>query len=66
MGFALWSLLLCGFWGMSSMCWLKVIVLEFVMVSVIARKCIGASLGNVNCTIPSVDDVGMIKECLGW
>ena len=57
-GFALQSLLLYGFWGVSSLCWLKVTVLEFVMVSIIAGKFIGASLGTVNSTIPNLDDVG--------
>ena len=54
MAFVLQSLLLSGFWEMSSMCWLKVSVLEFVMVSIIARKFTGASLGTVNSTIPSL------------
>ena len=30
----------------------------FVMVSIIARKFMCALLGTVNCTIPSLDDVG--------
>ena len=38
--------------------WLKVTVLEFVIVSIIAGKFIGAALGTVNSTIPSQDDVG--------
>ena len=38
--------------------WLNVNALEFVRVSVIARKFIGVLLGTVNCTIPSPDDVG--------
>ena len=57
-GFALWLLLSCGFWGISSMCGLKVIILEFVMVSIIAGKFIGALLGTVNSTIPNLYDVG--------
>ena len=58
MGFALQWLLLCGFWRISSMCGPKVTVLEFVMVSFIAGKCIGASLGTVNSTILNFNDVG--------
>ena len=55
-GFALQSLLLCGFCGTSYMCWLNVTVFGFVMVSIIARKFIGALLETVNFTIPSLDD----------
>ena len=40
------------------MCWLKVTVLELVMVSIIAGKFIGASLGTINSTIPNLNDVG--------
>ena len=64
MGFALQSLLSCGFLGISSMCGLKVTVLELVFMFIIVGKFIGASLGTVNTTIPNLD--GMIKECLGW
>ena len=48
------------------MCLPKVTVLELVIVSIIAGKFIGALLGTVNSTIPNLDDVGMIRECLGW
>ena len=56
-GFALQLLLLCGFWGISSICGLKVTVLELVMVSIIAGKFIGALLGTVNSTIPNLNNV---------
>ena len=62
MGFALQSLLLCGFCRISSICGLKVTVLELVMMSIIAGKFIGASLGTVNSTIPNLDDVGYDKR----
>ena len=65
MGFALCSLLLCDFCGTSSVCWLNVTVLEFVMVSIIARKFRGASLGTVNCTIPNHDEVGQDNRIFG-
>ena len=55
MGFDLRSLLLCGFCETSSVCWLNVTVLEFVMVSIIAGKFIGDSLGTVNFTMPNLD-----------
>ena len=58
MGFAVWSLLLCGFCGVSSGCWLNITVLQFVMVFIIDGKFIGASLGTVNFTMPNLDDVG--------
>ena len=58
MSFALCPLLLCRFCGTSSVCWLNVTVLEFVMVSITAGKFRGASLRTVNCTMPHRDDAG--------
>ena len=65
MGFAAQSLLLCGFCGVSSGCWLNITVFEFVMVPVIDGKFKGVSLGTVNCTMPNLDEEGMVIECLG-
>ena len=59
MGFAVWSLLLCGFCGVSSG-----LLAEHYCFGVcdggfiIDGKFIGASLGTVNCTMPNLDDVG--------
>ena len=47
------------------MCGLKVTVLEFLMMSIIAGKFIGASLGTVNSTIPNLDDAGYDKRMSG-
>ena len=58
MGFALQSLLLCGFWRIPSMYGLKVTVLELVMVSIIAVKFIGASLGTEIPLFLIFNDVG--------
>ena len=65
MGFALQSLLLCSFWGISSICGLKMTVLEFVMVSIIAGKFIGTSLGTINSTIPNLNDARKDKRMSG-
>ena len=58
MGLAVHSLLLYGFCGVSSGCWLKVTVLGFVMVLIIDGKFTGASFGTVNCTMPNLDEAG--------
>ena len=65
MGFAVWSLLLCGFCGTSSVFWVNITVFEFVMVSFIARKFIGALLETVNCTMPNLDEVGYNNKMSG-
>ena len=65
MHFAVQYLLLCDFCGVSSGCWLNVTVFELVMVSIIAGKFIGASLGTVNCTMPNLDEVGYDNRMSG-
>ena len=46
-------LLWCNFWVLA-----EHYFFEFVMVSFIDRKFIGASLGTVNCTMPNLDEAG--------
>ena len=65
MGFAVQSLLLCSFCGMSSVCWLNFTIFEFVMVSIIPSKFLGASLGTVNCTMPNCDEAGYDNRMFG-
>ena len=58
MGLAVWTLLLCSFYGVCSGCWLKVTALGFVMALIIDGKFTGDSFGTVNWTMPNLDEVG--------
>ena len=56
---------MCGFCGTSFVCWLNIYVFELVMVSIIARKFLGALLGTANCTMPNLDEVGYDNRMSG-
>ena len=58
-------LLLCGFFGVSSRCVLKVTVLGLVTASRTAGKNVGILLGPLNSTIPNLNDAGYERRMSG-